>query len=123
MPKVSQAEQNVSSSIAGVAELFSDAQKVVMDVQAELLEQLKEAGEHWAALAQAEARVGAEWFSKLPTLRTLPQAAEAIQQLATQQAAIAAEDGKKILEDCQKCMALTTKIMSVPWPQRAGGGT
>ena len=39
------------------------------------------------------------------------------------QAAIAAEDGKKILEDCQKCMTLTTKIMSAPWPPRAGGGT
>ena len=123
MPKVAETDHKASSSIAAAPELFADAQKALMGVQAELLGHLKEAGEHWAALAQAEAQLGAEWLSKLPTLRTLPEAAEAFQQLAKQQTAIATQDGKKMLDDCQKCMMLMAKAMSAGWMPRSNGGT
>jgi hypothetical protein len=122
MPKVASADQVASSPIAGFSGLFADTQKAFTGAQAELLGHWREAGEHWTAFAQAEARIGAEWLSKLSTLQTLPQAAEAIQKLAAEQASVASQDGKLLLEDCQKCMMLTANLMSGGWMPRANGG-
>jgi hypothetical protein len=122
MPKAGSGDQN-ANPIDAFPEVFADSQKAFMEAQAEWLRLLRDASEHWTALTQAQAHVGAQWLSKLPELRTLPEAAEAIQQLVTQQAAVAAQDGKQVFEDCQKCMASTAKLMSAGWMPRAKSNT
>jgi Phasin protein len=81
------------------------------NLQRELLEAYEQAGRTWLARVQSELELWSQLAAKLPTTRSLPEAMQAYQEYMTQRMEMAADDGRRLSEDCQKIMQkITTSL-------------
>jgi hypothetical protein len=81
------------------------------NLQRELLEAYEQAGRTWLARVQSELELWSQLAAKLPTTRSLPEAMQAYQEYMTQRMEMAADDGRRLSEDCQMIMQkITTSL-------------
>jgi hypothetical protein len=83
----------------------------VANLQREVLEAYEQASSAWLARVQSEADLWSRLATKLPTMRSVPEAMQAYQECISQRMQMAAEDGRRLSEDCQKIMQkITTSL-------------
>lgn len=107
---VSKADSNASGTgfpldwRAGRSDAFAD-------LQSELLEVYEQTSRGWLARVQAEVDLWSRLATKLPAARSVPEAMQAYQECISQRMQMAAEDGRRLSEDCQKIVqTITTSL-------------
>jgi Phasin protein len=85
-------------------------------LQKELMEAYEQAGRSWLARVQSEVDLWSEMGKKLSATRSAPEAMQVYQECVTQRMRMAAEDGQKISEDCQKLTQKIARSLSNGWP-------
>ena len=85
-------------------------------VQKELLEAYRQAGRAWLARVQSEVALWSELAFRLNDVRSVPDAAEARAKCASQQMPVTAEDGQRLLSDCQHIAQEITSSLGPAWP-------
>ena len=114
--KESRAERTEKSSSSNVIpNEFGAARKNrsggLFNLQAELLSELQEINHRWFDRAQSEANLASEFASKLTAARSVPEAMAACQQWTSRRFEMLTEDGKYLLADTQKFMAMGARFM------------
>ena len=81
-------------------------------MQNELLKAYEQASCDWMARVKSEMDLWSKLTGKLMATRSIPQALESYQNCVAQRMQMAAEDGQRLLEECQK---ITQKSLSNGW--------
>ena len=92
-------------------------------LQKELLEAYEQASRAWLARVQSEVELWSELATKLTTTRSVPEAIEAYTKCVSQQMQMTAEDGRRVLEDCQQISQKISKSLGNGWSSQRMGGT
>lgn len=86
------------------------------NLQKELLEAYEQASRAWLARVQSEIDLWSRLAAKLPAARSVPEALQAYQECLAQRMQMTAEDGRRLLDDCQKITQKVTHSLSNGWP-------
>ena len=89
----------------------------MLGMQKELLDAYEKASQAWLARVKSEVDLWSELATKLAATRSAPEAMEVYQQTAAQRMQMAAEDGRRLSEDCQKIMGKVGQSLSNGWPK------
>jgi Phasin protein len=90
----------------------SERTEAMINMQKELLEAYEQASRTWLARVKSEADLWSELATKLAATRSVPDALGAYQECVTQRMQLAAEDGRRLFEECQKITHKITKALS-----------
>jgi 16S rRNA U1498 N3-methylase RsmE len=83
----------------------------IANLQREVLEAYEQASRAWVTRVQSEVELWSGLATKLTTTRSVPEAMQAYQHCISQRMQMAAEDGRRLSEDCQKVMQkITTSL-------------
>src|SRR5438270_13682772 len=74
-------------------------------IQKDVLEAYEEASRVWLARVQSEVELWSQLATNLAATRSIPQALGAYQELVAQRMQMAAEDGKRLSDDCRQIMS------------------
>jgi hypothetical protein len=85
-------------------------------VQKELLGTYEEASRAWLARVQSEVDLWSGLAAKLTATRSVPEAVAAYQECVAQRMKMAAEDGQRLADECQKGMNKISRALSNGWP-------
>jgi len=88
-------------------------------MQKELLGAYEQINRAWVARVKAEADFWSDLATKVSGARSVPDALGAYQQCLVQRMQMAAEDGRRLVDDSQKMMTTITRAMSNGWPTAA----
>lgn len=94
---------------------FDAAQKyaeTIAGLQKQLIESCEQSGQLWAARAQSEVAMWSELASKMATIRSAPEAVEALQSCMSKRMQMTAEDGEKLVKQWQQLTEKLTKSVS-----------
>jgi len=80
--------------------------------QNELVDAYEQAGRAWLARVKSEVDLWSELTAKLTATDSIPEAMTAYQQCVTHRMQMAAEDGRRLYEDCQKITHKITESLS-----------
>lgn len=108
-----------STDAAGSASAFELGQErteAMLNLQKELLGAYEEASRAWLARVQSEVDLWAGLAAKLTATRSAPEAVAAYQECVAQRMKMAAEDGQRLTEECQKSMHKISRALSNGWP-------
>jgi hypothetical protein len=101
---------------ASLLKFGKDQTEATLKVQKELLEAYEQTSRAWVARVQSEVDLWSQLAAKLAATRSIPEALGAYQESVTQRMQMAAEDGKRLSDDCKDIMGKITKSMSHGWP-------
>ena len=91
--------------------------EAMVNMQKELLDVYEQASRAWLARVKSEVDLWSDLASKLSATRSMPEALESYQKFVTQRMQMAAEDGRQLVEDCQKITQKMTRSLSgTGWP-------
>jgi uncharacterized protein (DUF885 family) len=113
------ATSTVSASKADPMPFFNVGQEraeAAVTLQKELLEAYEQASRAWLARVQSEVQLWSDLAAKLTAARSVPEAMEAYTKCVSQQMQMTAEDGKRLLDDCQKITQRIAKSLGNGWP-------
>src|SRR5262245_13850923 len=96
--------------------LGKEQTEAMLGMQKELLDSYEQASRAWLARVKSEVDLWSALAAKLTTTRSVPEALSAYQECVAQRMQMAAEDGQRLLEDCQKVTQQLTRSMSNGWP-------
>jgi hypothetical protein len=103
-----------SGATASSAQEGSEA---MVNMQKELLDVYEQASRAWLARVKSEVDLWSDLATKLSATRSMPEALESYQKFVTQRMQMAAEDGRQLVEDCQKMtQKMTRSLSSTGWP-------
>ena len=85
--------------------LGKEQSDAMLGMQKDLLETYEQASRAWLARVKSEVELWSELATKLSATRSAPDAMQVLQQGVAQRMQMAAEDGKRLSEDCQKIMS------------------
>jgi Phasin protein len=103
-----------SGATASPAQEGSEA---MVNMQKELLDVYEQASRAWLARVKSEVDLWSDLASKLSATRSMPEALESYQKFVTQRMQMAAEDGRQLVEDCQKItQKMIRSLSSAGWP-------
>jgi hypothetical protein len=89
----------------------------MVNMQKELLDVYEQASHAWLARVKSEADLWSELAAKLSATRSMPEALESYQKFVTQRMQMAAQDGRRLVEDCQKItQKMTQSLSGSGWP-------
>jgi len=91
--------------------------EAMLAMQKDLLDAYEQASRAWLARVKSEVDLWSDLATKLTATRSAPEALEAYQKCAAQRMQMAAEDGRRMTEDCQKVMQKITGSLSNGWPK------
>jgi len=103
------------SSASGSTPFFEfgkEQTEAMADLQKELLEAYEQTSNAWLARVKSEVELWSDLAKKLTATRSPPEAMEAYQKCVAQRMQMAAEDGQRMSEDCQKIMQKITRSLS-----------
>jgi hypothetical protein len=83
-----------------------------VNMQAQLLDEIQDTNRQWFDRVQLEAKLAAEFASKLTAARSIPETMAACQEWTSRRFEMMAEDGKHLLADTQKFMEVGTRLLS-----------
>jgi len=84
-------------------------------MQKELLDAYEQASRAWLARVKSEVDLWSELTTKLAGTRSVPDALGAYQECVAQRMQMAAEDGRRLSDDCQKVLQTITRSLSNGW--------
>jgi hypothetical protein len=88
----------------------------MLNFQKELVETYEQVSRAWLDRVQSEAELWSRLGAKLTTTRSVPEAMEAYQKCFAEQMQMTAEDGKRLVEDCQKIAQKFAGSLGSRWP-------
>ncbi len=88
----------------------------ISNIQNELVDAYEQAGRAWHERVKSEVDFWSELGAKLTATHSLPEAMSAYQQCMTHRMQMAAEDGRRWYEDCQKLTHKLTESLSHALP-------
>src|SRR5215831_12854876 len=94
--------------------------EAVLRMQEELLDAYEQASRAWLARAKLEVHFWSEFATKLTGTHSTSEAMGAYQERVALRMQMAAEDGRRLSDDCQKVMQMITRSMSNGWPTTSG---
>jgi Phasin protein len=97
-------------------EVGKERTEAMLGMQKELLEAYEQTSRAWLARVKSEADLWSELATKLAATKSGPDAMEAYQQCVAQRMQMAAEDGRRMFDDCQKITTKITRSFSNGWP-------
>jgi Phasin protein len=103
----------VTSSFRGFGQ---DQMAAGMALQKELLESYQKAASAWLARVQAETEMWSELTEQLSGARSMPEVLETYTKCISHQLQMAADDGKRLFNDCQQITQKITKAISNGYP-------
>lgn len=109
-----------SSPFPGIGQMPIEAG---IALQKELLDAYEKAGCAWLARGKAEAELWTELAAKLAATHSILEAVEAYGRSVAQQMQMTAEDGQRLLHDCQEITQKITEAVSNGQQARQLGGT
>jgi hypothetical protein len=86
--------------------------EAMLNMQRELLDTYAQASQAWLARVKSEVELWSGLATKLSGTHSLPEALEAYQKCVAQRMQMAAEDGRRLSDDCQKIMQKVTQSLS-----------
>ena len=91
--------------------------EAMVNMQKELLDVYEQASRAWLARVKSEVDLWSDLATKLSATRSMPEALESYQKFVTQRMQMAAQDGRQLVEDCQKITQKMTRSLSgTGWP-------
>ncbi len=84
-------------------------------IQKDVLDAYEEASRAWLARVKSEVELWSLLATKLAATRSIPEALGAYQELVAQRMQMAAEDGKRLSDDCREIMGKITGSLSHGW--------
>jgi hypothetical protein len=110
---------NKKSTDANAASLLNfgkEQTEAARKVQQDVLTAYEQASRAWLARVQSEVDLWSQLATKLTATRSIPEALGAYQETVAQRMQMAAEDGRRMTEDCQQMMGKITTSLSQGWP-------
>ena len=100
----------------GVMPFFKLGQDAaITNLQKELADAYEQANRAWLARVKTEVDLWSQLGTKLMATRSAPEALQVYQECLAQRMRMAAEDGQKLSEDCQKFTQKITRSLSNGW--------
>jgi len=90
--------------------------EAAMALQKALLESCDQASRAWLARVQSEVSLWSDLANKLSGTKSIPEALEAYSKSVSQRMQMAAEDGRKLVDECQQLTQKFTKSLGNDWP-------
>ncbi len=84
-------------------------------IQKDVLEAYEEASRVWLARVQSEVELWSQLATKLAATRSIPEALGAYQESVAQRMQMAAEDGKRLSDDCREIMNKIASSLPKSW--------
>jgi Phasin protein len=91
--------------------------EAMANVPKELLDAYEQASRDWLARVKSEVDLWSQLAAKLSATRSAPEAMQAYQEYMAQRMQMAAEDGRRLADDCQKMMSKIGMPFSNGWPK------
>jgi hypothetical protein len=92
--------------------LGKDQTDAMLGMQKELLEAYEHASRAWLARVKAEVELWSDLATKLTATKSAPEAFEAYRDCVSQRMQMSADDGRRLMEDCQKITQKITRSLS-----------
>jgi Phasin protein len=103
--------------LGATASPAQEGSEAMVNMQKELLDVYEQASRAWLARVKSEVDLWSDLATKLSATRSMPEALESYQKFVTQRMQMAAEDGRQLVEDCQKMtQKMTRSLSSTGWP-------
>jgi hypothetical protein len=99
-----------------VYDMGKEQTETMLNVQKELLGAYEDASRAWLARVKSEVDLWSGLAAKLTATRSVPEAVAAYQECVAQRMKMAAEDGQRLAEECQKSMNKISRAFSNGWP-------
>jgi hypothetical protein len=99
-----------------VYDVGKEQTEAMLNVQKELLGAYEDASRAWLARMKSEVDLWSGLAAKLTATRSVPEAVAAYQECVAQRMKMAAEDGQRLAEECQKSMNKISRAFSNGWP-------
>ena len=98
------------------ANLGKEQTEAILSVQKELLDAYDQSTRAWLARVKTEVDLWSDLAKKLSATQSVPDVVGAYQQCVAQRMQMAAEDGRRLYDDCQKITQTITRSLSNGWP-------
>src|SRR6516225_6347917 len=85
-------------------------------MQKDLLDVYERTSRAWVSRVKSEVNLWSELAAKLSATRSVPEAMESYQTCVAQRLQMAAEDGRQLLDECQKITQSITRSLPNAWP-------
>ena len=105
-----------SAGAESFLKLGREQTEATFKIQKDVLEAYEEASRAWLARVQSEVDLWSQLATKLAATRSVPEALSAYQESVTQRMQMAAEDGKRMSDDCREIMSKLAGSLSKGWP-------
>jgi hypothetical protein len=92
--------------------LGKEQTEAMVGLQKELLDAYEQASRAWLARVKSQVDLWSKLAAKLAATRSAPEAVSAYQECVTRWMQMAAEDGRRFSDDCQKVMQTITGSLS-----------
>src|SRR5262249_14700551 len=92
--------------------LGKEQTETMLSMQKELLDVYDQSSRAWLARVKSEVDLWSDLAKKLSATQSFPDAVGAYQQCAAQRMQMAAEDGRRLYDDCQKITQTITRSLS-----------
>jgi len=102
-------------------ELGKKRVEVLLGLQKDLLDAIQDINQAWLARARSEANLNSELVTKLSAARTVPEQADAYQQVMGKRMELLVEDSRRLLSDGQKFVSLGTRFLANRTGQNGSG--
>ena len=96
--------------------LVKEQTEAMLSMQKELLDSYAQSSRAWLARVKTEVDLWSDLAKKLSATQSVPDVVGAYQQCVAQRMQMAAEDGRRLYDDCQKITQTITRSLSNGWP-------
>ena len=90
-----------------------------IDLQKTFLDSCERASRDWPARAQSELTLWSDLANKLTTSRTVPEAVETYTKCVSRRMQMAADDGRRLVDESQQITQKIAKSLGDSWPTGA----
>jgi len=90
--------------------------EAAMALQKALLESYEDASRAWLARVQSEVALWSDLAGKLTATRSVPEALEAYSKCVSQRMQMAADDGRRLVDESQQITQKLAKSLGNGWP-------
>lgn len=95
-------ESTASTDVGSFLNFGQQGARDAAALQKEFFQAYEEASRAWLARAQSQAALWSELAAKLAATRSISEAVEAYTKCVSQQMQMTAEDGQRLINDCQQ---------------------
>jgi hypothetical protein len=85
------------------------------EVQAQLLDQIRQANQQWVERLQYQANLASKVATQLAAVHSIPEAMSIYREWTSEQFEMMANDGKHFLDDTQKLIGASARLLSSGW--------